>query len=170
MLDDVASLEKDPCAVMYVSGYIAREFVQSIAGADLSNTTCGSISQVGQPSTQVTALEATLFSKEANRCRKELRKQAFQYTTAIMKASRICLDKVNEVVVTGPCPDAVAQSKIDRAVAKASAERIEKRCPTEIVSSISAAAGCSGAVDANDLSVCLRADAELSHSRSTIPR
>jgi hypothetical protein len=142
--------------------FVNAAFVQSIAGADLLNTTCGSISQVGQPLTQVTALEANLFSKEANRCRKELRKQAFQYTTAIMKASRICLDKVNEGVVPGPCPDAVAQSKIDRAIGKASAERIGKKCPAEIVSSISTAAGCSGAVDANDLSVCLRADADVS--------
>lgn len=130
-------------------------FIQSIGGADLLNTACGGISQVGDVDTAIIAVSTSGISNQAQTCRKEIRKQYWKYTSAVLKAEAACLDDVGHGSIAGPCPGGRAQSKIAQAVAKADPARIARKCPAAILPSAGAAGGCAGAADASDLANCI---------------
>ncbi len=135
-------------------------FIQGIGGADLLNTTCGTISQVDEVATEILALSTSRLEKPVRKCRKEVRKQAAKYTAAAIKARSDCFDRVGAGIDPGPCPDTDASDALAKAAAKVSAEKIGRKCPASIVAEIGAAGGCVGAADASDLATCILASGD----------
>jgi len=132
-------------------------YIQSIGGADLSNTTCGSLSQVGDVGTVVTTEQAISLSKDAQKCRKEIVKQSSNYVKKTFGLRLKCLDKVNKGTLTGPCPDLGTADKLQKAVDKVDATKLAKRCTPALIAASDVAGGCAGAADANDLVTCILA-------------
>ncbi|MFQ5668196.1 MAG: trypsin-like serine protease [Candidatus Binatia bacterium] len=130
-------------------------FIQSVAGTDLANTSCGTISQVGDASTQVLAAGSASLSKASQRCRKEVAKQYSRYARLKLRYMQKCLDRVNQGKATGPCPDAKALGKIQKAAARVDARKIGKRCGTAVTPASRLAGGCAGAQNADDLRACI---------------
>lgn len=137
--------------------YVHRAFIQSVGGADLLNTTCGSGSQVGDIDTEISNLSFGSYAKAAATCRKELRRQSKRYATKTLKLMQRCFDRVGSDDLTGPCPDADTSSKISALAAKADPAKMENKCPSDVVPTIGTMLGCAGATDANDLAICLLA-------------
>lgn len=136
----------------------SQTFIDSIAGADLLNTSCGSSNQVGDGGdTEDFKFSSLPPSKAASKCRKEIRKQHTKYATAVLKVQQQCLNGVGDGSVTGPCPDADATAKIAKAVSKVSAEKIAKKCTGGVVPFVGAALDCENATDADDLAACILA-------------
>jgi hypothetical protein len=134
-----------------------RTFIQSIAGTDLSSTSCGAITQVGDAGTVVTTRRFDGVSDEARICRRTLRKQYAAYTSARLKLLRACLDGVDKGRITPPCPDPETATRVARAAAKVDPAILERDCPTSVVPTILSAGVCAGAADANDLASCVLA-------------
>ncbi len=132
-------------------------YIQSIGGADLSNTTCGALSQVGDVGTVVTTEQAISLSKDAQKCRKEIVKQSSNYVKKTFGLRQKCLDKVNKGTLTGPCPDLSTAAKLQKAIDKVDATKLAKRCTLALIAASDVAGGCAGAADANDLVTCILA-------------
>ena len=135
--------------------YVHRAFIESVAGLDLLNTSCGSISQVGEPGSTVTTFDFDLTSKSAQSCRKSFAKMMSTYENAVLKATRACLDGVNDGTRTGPCPDAEAMEDLASAAARVDETKLSAKCTAGVIPSIGAAGACLGAVDAGDLASCI---------------
>jgi len=76
-----------------------RTFIQSIGGADLSSTSCGAITQVGDPGTTITTDEFDGIDRDAQTCRALVRKRYSAYASTELKLMQACLDGVDEGTV-----------------------------------------------------------------------
>jgi len=135
-------------------------FIQGVAGADLSNTSCGSMSQVGDAGTTVLERGSLSPSKAAQTCRKAARKLYFKYTAAVLKARQRCRDSVGKGSFPGPCPDFVTQTKVAKAVARVDPAKLVKQCPAAAVVQSRFEGGCAAAMDADDLAGCILASGD----------
>lgn len=135
--------------------YVHRAFIEAVAGADLLNTSCGSISQVGDPGSTVTTFDFDLMTKSAQSCRKSFSKMMSTYENAVLKATRACLDGVNDGTRTAPCPDAEAMDDIAAAAARVDETKLGAKCTASVIPLIGAAGDCLGAADAGDLAACI---------------
>ncbi|TMA54850.1 MAG: trypsin-like serine protease [Deltaproteobacteria bacterium] len=140
-----------------------RTFIQSIGGADLSSTSCGAITQVGDPGTTITTDEFHGIDRDAQTCRALVRKRYSAYASTELKLMQACLDGVDEGHVSGPCPDAATASRIASAAARVDPTVLGIRCPA--VPTILPAGPCAGVSDANGLATCLLAagDAQVTN-------
>ena len=130
-------------------------FIQGIGGADLSNTTCGAGSQVGDASTEIFEFEGVPLSKAAQKCRREIRKQYARYVFSAMRAHSRCIDAVGEGTAAGPCPDAGALAALATAEEKVAPSRIDSRCAGVLTSDARLSGLCAGAANGNDVADCL---------------
>jgi hypothetical protein len=137
--------------------YVHSGFIGAVAGADLLNTSCGSITQVGEPGTSRATFDFDIFGKQAQTCRKEVAREAVAYTTAALKAWQSCLDDVNEGDTPAPCPDADTADSLADAAGKVSLAKLGSKCPEGTAATIGAAGVCAGAGDASDLAACILA-------------
>jgi hypothetical protein len=137
--------------------YVHSGFIGAVAGADLLNTSCGSITQVGEPGTSRVTFDFDTFGKQAQICRKEVAREAVAYTTAALKAWQSCIDDVNEGDAPGPCPDVDTAGSLADAAEKVSLAKLGSKCPDGTAATIGAAGICAGATDASDLAACLLA-------------
>jgi trypsin len=135
--------------------YESRAFIQSIGGADLSNTTCGATSQVGDPDTVIETHEAHPLSASAQACRREVTRHYTRYAPKAQKAMQRCTDRLVAGTGVGPCPDVATAITLQKAVEKVDAAKIAKKCPTSAIHAIMAAGACSGASDAASLAACI---------------
>jgi hypothetical protein len=130
-----------------------RTFIE--ANADLSNPTCGSISQVGDGDTQVIAGGPAAITRSTQKCRREVRKHASNYARAKLGSMQRCLDGINEGSLDGDCPDASAVTKITRADDRVDPAAIAKRCSPTVTAASFLGASCATAADATDLRACV---------------
>jgi hypothetical protein len=137
-----------------------RDFIESVAGADLASATCGPVSHVGDPDTAVVTVEFASLSRAEAGCRAHLRKRYASYVVRALTLARRCLDGVNAGLLSGPCPDAGTALALVEAREHLDPLRIERKCPAEVVAAIRTAAGCAGARDAAELAACLVAAAD----------
>jgi hypothetical protein len=127
------------------------------ANADLSNLTCGTISQVGDAGTEVIVGGTAALTRTTQKCRKEIGKQVSNYVRSKLRSMQRCLDDVLAGKLVGPCPDAATADKIQRAAARVEVARIGDKCSPSIIAASQFGGGCSGAADANDLRACILA-------------
>jgi len=137
--------------------FVHAAYIDGIGGADLLNTSCGSIAQVGEPGAAVTTFDFDTISKQQQSCRKEVSREYTAYVTAAHKAAQRCLDGVADGSRTGPCPDAEAADALARAADKVSIDKLTSRCPDDIAPTIQADGFCAAATDAADLAACILA-------------
>jgi len=133
-------------------------FITGIAGADLLNTTCGSIAQVGTPGATVTPISYTdIANTKAQRsCRKTIGTAIRTLTSSTLMAQQKCLDGVNRGLLAGPCPDTKASDAILRALAKVTADKLGKKCPADLLAAgVGQEALCTGATAPGSLSTCI---------------
>lgn len=141
-------------------------FIQSIAGADLLNTSCGVHSQVGDLDTTVVRLGQGVVPKTALKCRKAITQAHQKYVGKSLTAYSRCLDDVNSGAVVGPCPDAETLEDLAKASGQLAAARLERRCPASILPFVALAADCEtvnaleGAAASDELETCLTAAAD----------
>ncbi len=145
--------------------YVHRAFIQSVGGADLLSTTCGSGSQVGDVDTEVSHLSFNSFTASASICRKEVRKQYARYATKALKLHQRCLRNADKGDIPGPCPDSDTVARLGDLAAKVDPTKLAAKCPSSVVPAIGAALGCAGAADASDLATCLLAAADAATAR-----
>lgn len=138
-----------------------RAYIESIGGADLSSTACGSIPQVGAAGTHVTAVSFSSPSTSELSCRRFVAKAYTTYTNAKLRLMQRCLGAVNEGLVTGPCPDAVALARMAKAERRVRflAATIGIPCTPAVVGAMGAANACAGARDLDELQGCILAAA-----------
>jgi hypothetical protein len=137
--------------------YVHAGFIGAVAGADLANTSCGSIAQVGEPGASRTTFDFDTFGKQAQACRKEVAREYVSYTAAALKAWQSCFDDVNEGDRPGPCPDAETVEALAAAAGKASLPRLAARCPDSTAATIGGAGLCASAGGASQLRTCILA-------------
>lgn len=135
--------------------YVNSAFID--ANADLSNPTCGTISQVGDAATEVIAGGTAALTRGTQKCRKEIGKQISNYARGKLKAMQRCLDDVNAGKHAGPCPDAATAEKIQRAVDRVDVSRLAGKCSPSIIAAGQLGGACAGAENAADLSACILA-------------
>lgn len=135
--------------------YVHRTYIEGIAGADLANTSCGSIAQVGEPGVDRSTFSFESLGKQQQACRKEFSRQYSAYVNAALTASQSCLSGVADGSRTAPCPDAEALEGLADATGKVSIDKLSSKCPGEVASSIESLGLCAGAADATDLSNCI---------------
>lgn len=137
-------------------------FIQGIGGADLSNTTCGTHSQVGDLSTTVDAWSQGGLPDSAERtCRKEVQTQIRRYSKKRHNLVRRCLDAVQKGAKSGPCPDALTATKLQKAVAKVDPARLDLKCPSGVIAGSGLGAACASAQDGAELAACVVATGDL---------
>lgn len=137
--------------------YVHRAMIDGIGGADLLQTSCGSIAQVGEPGAARATFSFDTFSGAQQDCRKEFSKQMRSYVNAALKASQACLADVADGSRTGPCPDAEALADLADAESRVSLAKLQSRCPDDIAPRIGAEGACAGAANAQDLADCILA-------------
>lgn len=130
-------------------------FIQSVGGADLLSTSCGSISQIGDVATTIITSSASPLGKDVRKCRREIRNQYRKYTAIALKAEAACIDGVGKGSGAGPCPDATALAKINKARVHVDPARIGRKCLTGVTPEIGASGDCTGASSAADLANCI---------------
>lgn len=133
-------------------------FIQSIAGADLLNTTCGGLGVVGEPGVTVTPIsfQDPASNKAQRDCRKTIRKTVSTLVNAVIKAARKCNDAVNAGKQTGPCPDQDALEAVTKALSKVTAEKVGKKCGDEVLSRwVGQQLICDGVNDSSMLASCM---------------
>jgi hypothetical protein len=135
--------------------YVHRSYIQSIAGADLSNTSCGTIAQVGEAGAGITTSSFDAFGKIERGCRKEVSREYTTYVAASLRAMQSCLNGVADGSRTGPCPDSTATSELADAANMVSIERLVAKCPDDRVPLIRPSGLCAGAADTPDLAACI---------------
>jgi hypothetical protein len=135
--------------------YVHSGFISAVGGADLLNTSCGSIAQVGEPGASRATFDFDILGKQAQACRKEVAREYVAYTAAALKAWQRCLDDVNDGDRPGPCPDADTADALAVAAEKASLTRLESKCPDATAATIGSEGLCAGATDAADLQACI---------------
>ncbi|MFN2427055.1 MAG: trypsin-like serine protease [Candidatus Binatia bacterium] len=134
--------------------FVHAAYIDGVAGADLLNTSCGSIAQVGEIGADRAVFDFDLFSKQQQACRKEVAREYTAYVTAALKASQGCLSGVADGKRTGPCPDGDAVEALARAAGKVSLAKLTSKCPDNITPVIDAGGLCAAAGDAADLAAC----------------
>ncbi len=97
-------------------------------------------------------------TRQEQLCRKEIRTRLVNYFGATLKAMQQCINRVNMGLATAPCPDSEASAAIARAESKIDPERMERKCPAEVVAEMVLGGACSGA-SASELASCLIAEA-----------
>lgn len=127
------------------------------AHADLSNPTCGTISQVGDAFTEVVAGGSAALNRATQKCRKEIGKHLSNYTRNKLSAMHQCLDDVDAGILAGPCPDVDRAAKIQRAADKVDAARIADKCSPAVIAASMLDGVCAGAGDAAELQACVLA-------------
>jgi len=127
------------------------------ANADLSNTTCGAISQVGDADTQVVIGGTAALTRTTQKCRKEIGKQIANYARGKLRAMQRCLDDVGSGDLTGTCPDFTATAATQRASDRIQVSRIAKKCSPNIIAASALGGACADAEDATDLRSCILA-------------
>lgn len=135
--------------------YVHSAFIQGVGGADLANTTCGSISQVGEPATTRDLFHFDTFTREEQACRREVARQSSAHVNAALKAWQACLDGVGAGTRSGPCPDAEAAALLAKAEDRIRPEKLAERCPAMSVPGSHPAGACALAMDSADLEDCL---------------
>lgn len=133
--------------------YVNREFITN--NADLSNPTCGSISQVGDVNTMVLAAGPAALSRATQKCRKEVAKHSSNYTRGKLRAMQRCLDAIADGSLGGSCPDAANAAKIQLAADRVDPTKIAMKCGPAVIGSSFLGSACAGAVDADDLQACI---------------
>ena len=134
-----------------------RTFIESVAGADLANTACGTLSQVGDAGTEVLAVEFAPLDGEGQRCRKEVMRHYARYADKRLKLRQRCHDKVQAGSLAPPCPDAKTAAAESKAAAAVDPFRMARRCSPVGVATSRAAGACAGASDVHDLAACILA-------------
>ena len=137
--------------------YVHRTAIEGFGGADLLNTRCGSIAQVGEAGATRTTFDFDTYTKSQQDCRKEFSKQMRSYLTAALRAWQSCLNDVADNSRPAPCPDAQAAAELADAEARVDAAKLAARCPSDVAPSIGATGACTGAADAQDLADCILA-------------
>ena len=137
--------------------FVHAGYVDSIGGADLLNTSCGTIAQVGEVGADRATFDFDTLGKQQQSCRKEVSREYTAYVTAAVRASQGCLDGVADGSRFGPCPDADAAVALAKAADKVSIEKLTSKCPDDVAPTIQAGGPCAGAVDASDLAGCILA-------------
>lgn len=137
--------------------YVHRAMIEGVAGADLLNTSCGSIAQVGEPGADRSTFGFDTYTRAQQECRKEFSKQMRAWVTASMRTWQSCLDDVADGSRTGPCPDAEAVAGLADADARVDVAKLASRCPADVAPTIGSAGACAGAIDAQDLADCILA-------------
>ncbi|MEN8259408.1 MAG: trypsin-like serine protease [Pseudomonadota bacterium] len=146
--------------------YQYRSFIQSVGEADLSNTSCGAISQVGETGTKIiTAGQPDLMDRQTRVCRAEISKQITKYAAAKAAAMQKCMDAVNNGKFPGPCPDAKANSKIEKAEDRLENARLGKKCPDPVIATAGLGGECSGAKDLQGLVACIKTEGDAAVSQ-----
>lgn len=135
--------------------FVNRAFIA--ANADLSNPTCGAISQVGDVDTEVTAGGSAALTRATQKCRKEIGKQISKYSRAKLRAMQRCFDSVGAGKLSSVCPDAGTATKILRAASRVDVFRIGKMCGPAIIAASQLGGACAGAENATDLRACILA-------------
>lgn len=133
--------------------YVNRAFIDS--NADLSNPTCGSISQVGDVNTMVLAAGPAALSRATQKCRKEVAKHSSNYTRGKLRAMQRCLDDVGDGSLGGSCPDAANAARIQLAADRVDPTKIAMKCSPAVIGSSFLGGACAGAADADDLRGCI---------------
>ncbi len=142
--------------------FLYQSFIQGVAGSDLSNTSCGSHSQVGDPLTTVTAWSRSgLPTKEERICRREVERQIRVYAKKRHNLMRRCIDGVQKGSKVGPCPDAATLTKLQKAIAKVDPVRLDARCPAAVLPGAQLGGVCASAQNGTDLAACILAEADL---------
>jgi hypothetical protein len=125
------------------------------ANADLSNATCGTISQVGDANTEVIAGGSAALNRATQKCRKEVGKHLLNYTRSRLRSVQGCLDNVGAGDIGGTCPDADAAEKLQRAVDRVDATRISGKCGNAVIAASQLDGACAAAESAADLRSCI---------------
>jgi hypothetical protein len=133
--------------------YVNRAFIES--NADLSNSTCGAVSQVGDGNTVVVAAGPAALTRATQKCRKEVAKRSSSYARGKLRAMQLCLDDVGEGSFGGSCPDSSAAAKIQRAADRVDAVKIAAKCGAAVIDVSFLGGACAGAADADDLRACI---------------
>ena len=133
--------------------FVNNAFIE--ANADLSNPTCGSISQVGDGNTEVIAGGPAALTRSTQKCRREVRKDASNYARATLGAMQRCLNGVNKGTLTGDCPDPANAAKIERADGKLDPAAIAKKCSPAVTAASLLGGACATAANAADLRACI---------------
>jgi trypsin len=135
--------------------YENRLFIQSIGGADLTNTTCGTDSQVGDPDTIIQTHQSQPLSASAQTCRREITRAYARYAPKALKTMQRCLDRANSGTGVGACPDLVTTIALQKAAGKVDVAKLAKKCPTSAIHGILAAGACTDVSDAAGLAACI---------------
>ena len=135
--------------------YVHRAFIQGVAGADLSNTSCGAISQVGDSGTVVQTASVAQLTSAGRSCRQAVGKVQSTYVAAVLKATRACLDDMASGRRPGPCPDAATNDAVAKATARIGSGSFAKKCPDAVVPTIGATGACASASDTAGLAACI---------------
>lgn len=145
--------------------YEYRSFIDSVGGADLSNSSCGGISQVGESETTViTSGRPGLMDRQARACRAEIGKQISKYVNAKSAAMQSCFNSVNDGKLDGACPDAKAALKIEKAEARLESGGLAKRCTDPVIATAGLGGECSGVKDLQGLLACIKPMADTAVS------
>ncbi|HYC55405.1 MAG TPA: trypsin-like serine protease [Candidatus Binatia bacterium] len=135
--------------------FFYRDFIQGVGGSDLGTTSCGTISQVGEPATVETSIDFAFFVRSEVACRKEIAKHYSRYVSRRLVLEQACLDAVGAAEQAGPCPDAGTAARIAQLAAKIDADKIATRCPEHVIHNIGVDGACAGAVNAADVASCI---------------
>ncbi|MFM8410886.1 MAG: trypsin-like serine protease [Alphaproteobacteria bacterium] len=135
--------------------YVNRAFIQSIGGADLASTNCGTMPQVGDAGTTVDTFSVRDLGRDAQACRKASTSTYSTFVLSAIAARRACIDGVSTGRRTGPCPDATALAAIETARAKIDSGTFASKCSDGIVRTIDAGADCAGVTDHGALASCV---------------
>jgi hypothetical protein len=105
------------------------------------------------------AYESTAIpADEEQVCREEIRKRLTNFFKRSLPAMQQCVDRVNSGLGQPPCPDAEATDVIARAASQIDPERMEEKCPGEVLARMTLGGECNGAT-APELVTCLLAEA-----------
>jgi hypothetical protein len=87
-------------------------------------------------------------------CRDEIRKRVTDFFRRSLQAMQECENRVNSGLGQPPCPDSEASDAIARAAAQIDSEKMQSKCPDDILGTMSLGGECNGA-SAAGLASCL---------------
>jgi len=87
-------------------------------------------------------------------CRKEIRKRVTNFFKSSVQALQRCVTNVNDGAGTPPCPDAETIAAIDLAASKIDPDRLGRKCPPDVLETMTFAGSCAGA-DLEQLATCM---------------
>lgn len=135
--------------------YVHRGFIESVAGTDLSATSCGSDAPLSDPRTEVARFRFDGVSREAAGCVAAAAKRWTKYVTRAHGAMQSCFDAVNGGASAGPCPDAATAAALEAHSSRITASALASKCPADAMDLVGTIGACRGARSTDELASCL---------------